>query len=197
MEHSKQELELIKLKEEIKNLRKPFYKRPEFLSIILSSLFAAVTIFISIRTANKEALDELKSRNIELSNKINDFDRKNLEIDKAALETSVSNLQLKEKNLKDSLFINYNRDLLELERKMEDIFDYYIQDYSIGYANTYVKSKQVNGAIGEFIVKGKEADFKKWLYASTRRAIDKSNRRSMEQVLNNIGFELKLNQYKK
>ncbi|MCT4623141.1 MAG: hypothetical protein N4A46_05910, partial [Schleiferiaceae bacterium] len=59
------------------------------------------------------------------------------------------------------------------------------------------KSPDVATAINHFVVKGKEDDFKKWLYASTRRAIVKSNKRTMEQVLSEIGLELKLNQYRK
>ncbi len=197
MEKTKDELEIIKLKEEISNLKRPFFLRPEFLSIVLSSLFAAFTIWVSISQVNKEKMEQLKTLNIALDNKLNDFDRKQLEVEKASLISSIEELKVKENNLKDSLFIKYNKDLLEIERNLEDIFNYTVEDYSIEYANTYVKSESVTNAISDFVVNDQKAGFRKWLYSSTRRAIDKSNNRSMEKVLDNIGFELKLNQYKK
>jgi hypothetical protein len=197
MEHSQEDLERIKLSEEIRNLKRPFFLRPQFLSIVLSSLFAAITIYFSIAATNKNELDELKAKNITLDNKINSFDRRQLVLEKAALEKSIKALKIKETNLRDSLFIQYNKDLIEMENSLEEIANYYVEDYSIGYANSYVKSIQVNQAINEFVVNGKDSKFKEWLYGSTKRAIDKSNKRSMDKVLNEIGLKLKLNQYKK
>ena len=42
---NKDELEIEKLRQEIKNLKKPILLRPEFLSIVFSSIFAAATIY--------------------------------------------------------------------------------------------------------------------------------------------------------
>ena len=52
------ELEVIKLQDEIKLLNKPFYKRAEFLSIVVSALVASLTIYFTILKAESDVLEK-------------------------------------------------------------------------------------------------------------------------------------------
>lgn len=187
---TKEELEIIKLRQEIKQLKRPVFLRPEFLSIVLSSIFAAATIYFTIVKAESEDLKNKIAENIRLSNQINEIKSLELRDKEQHLQNSIDQLKIKESNLKDSLNIKFQRDLLVLENKLKDI-RLYINEYRVGYSNSRLKSTSVINSMEKFVKPEEEKNFRQWFYNELNRAIDISNRRSLDQ----IELERKISEY--
>lgn len=188
---NKDELEIEKLRQEIKNLKKPILLRPEFLSIVFSSIFAAATIYFSILKAKSEELETLKSEKIQLANQINQKTSLDLKSKEEQLKQSIVQLEIKEDHLRDSLNHKFIEDLLILENKLKEI-RLYIDEYKVGYSNARLKSKYNLKLMDEYVKQEKQEDFKRWFYRELNMAIDRSNTRS----LNQIELERKLSEYK-
>ncbi len=188
---TREELEIEKLKQELKNLKKPILLRPEFLSIILSSIIAAVTIYFSVIEAKSDELEQVKSEKIQLANQINTKTSLDLKSKENKLKESIEKLKMKEKNLKDSLNQKFVEDLLILENKLKEI-RLFIDDYRVGYSKSRLKNKRTIEQIERYVDIEKREGFKRWLYSELNRAIDKSNKRSLDQ----IELRRKLSEYK-
>ncbi len=182
--YSIEELEKQKVHEEIRQLAKPFYLKPSFLSIISSSIFAALTIYFTIKISNDEALKELDQRELGIQTT-------KLQIKQERLKESVSKFEAKEKYFKDSLTIKFRTDLLKLEYKLKEI-SLYIDDYRKSYANGRLSNQIVKSRISEYVKPDQEKEFRRWFYIELNRAIDLSNKRSLKQ----IELEKKISEYK-
>jgi hypothetical protein len=178
---SKEELEIVKLEQEITNLKKKFYERPEFLSIIVSSVFAALALYTSLVQARSSELEEVKTENTRLANQINDFEKRRLQVQKEEIEQSIDDLKVKEQTLEDSLNNKFMRDMLVLEDRLKGAKKY-IEEYSISYSNEYVDSRFVKDSMDQFIKPDQQEAFKRWLYSALRRAIALSNDRTIEKI---------------
>lgn len=188
---TKEELEIVKLEQEIRNLKRKFYARPEFLSIIVSSVFAALALYTSLVQARSSQLEDLKTENTRLANQINSFEKLRIQEQKEGIEQSIEDLKMKEKTLEDSLNNKFMRDMLVLEDRLKGAKKY-IDEYSISYSNEYVDSRFVEDSMDQFIIADQKEAFKRWLYAALRRAIALSNDRTIEK----IELERKLIEYK-
>ncbi len=178
---TKEELEIVKLEAEIRNLKRKFYSRPEFLSIIFSSLFAALALYISLVQARSSQLEEAKTENLRLANQINEYEKLKIQTQKEDIEESIIALKIREKTLEDSINKKFMRDMLVLEDKLKGTKKY-IEDYSISYSNEFVDSRFAENAMNRFVIPEQKEGYKRWLYSALRRAIKLSNDRSIEKI---------------
>lgn len=191
MEETTEELQRIKLEHDINLLRRKFYQRPEFLSIIFSSIFAAIAIFSSIYFSNSKELEELKIAKQALDNQVYEINNQKLSEREESLKASIKALEEKEKNLNDSINFKYKKKLLSLEKDLKNIRDFYIRDYAVGYSNAALKSKRIKTRIALYVKENKVKNFEKWLYSELKRGIDISTQRTLDK----IDFEMKINNF--
>ena len=187
---TKEELERIKLQQEIKALKRPFFLRAEFLSIFVSSILGAIALLVSLNQANSDELEAIKTEKLELANEVNNQKAENLKKEALTLQKSIAELSALEKQLKDSLDLRFQRELLLLEARLKQIRAY-TENYRMGYANGRLKNRRVNDNIQKFVRPEQEKAFRQWLYSELNRAIDVSINRAIDE----IELERKLAEY--
>lgn len=192
MEKSKEKLEKEKLQAEIDQLSKPFYLKPAFLSIISSSLFAAITIFVTLRISTSDKLAKIDKREL-------DIRTRELQIKEDSLKSSLQQLELKIENL-DNVFESKNNSLdRRFEQKSDSLdnlffvrlkeiqgelkyIEKYMGDYAKGYSYSFVhKRKSTRDTIKKY-VPNFQLQFANWLEKSMAEAIRTSNSKTLQKV---------------
>jgi hypothetical protein len=191
MEETINYLQRIKLEHEIKMLKREFYQQPTFLAIISASFIAAAIIYGTIYMSRSQEIENLAIAKRTLDNKVFAINNQKLKEHETSLKSSIVALEEKEKNLNDSINFKYKKKLLNLEKNLKNIKDFYIKDHAIGYANATVKSKRVKSKTALFVKKSKIKEFEKWLYGELKRGIDASTQRTLDK----IDFELKIKDF--
>jgi hypothetical protein len=187
-----EELEKEKLRAEIDEIKKPFYLKPSFLSIITSSLFAAITIFITLRISNSEELEKIEKRELDLRTKELSLREDSLLVSLDRLEQRIEVLDseyLLKKELLDKNFMSRSDSLDQLyffklktvESELEFI-EKYMNDYANGYAHSFAFLNKATIDTVKKYVPNKQPQFAKWLEKSMRVAILKSNSKNLQKV---------------
>lgn len=190
-EETIQYLQRIKLEHQIKMLKMKFYEQPTFLAIIFSSIIAAAIIYGSVYLSRSQEIEDLAIAKRALDNEVFAINNQKLKAHETSLKASIVALEEKEKNLNDSINFKYKKKLLNLEKNLKNIRDFYIKDHAIEYANATVKSKRVKSKTVLFVKKSKIKEYEKWLYGELKRGINVSTQRTLDK----IDFELKSNDF--
>ncbi|MEH0154786.1 hypothetical protein V6R21_11645 [Limibacter armeniacum] len=192
--HSKEELEALKLQAEIDEIKKPFYKKATFLSLISSTLFAALTIISTIVYNNSTQKKEVEAKLLELTTKQLELKEDSLETKIAILEKEYAHKrqELENSYLKkeEELKVEYFKKLKDIEYTLADIQKDYLNNYTDGFVSTYVDKRiTTQGVLDNYLPKDKQLGFKKWLKGAIGYSIKRSNERAFEQLKKRVDLE--------
>lgn len=189
---SREQLEIAKLQYEIKQLKKPIFLRTDFLSIVASAMVAAITIYFTVARSKSDDLKQATADKIIAQNESISLRTLAVSQREDDLKKSIKKLEIKQTNLKDSVNIKFQRDLLVFENKFKDLkLD--INDYRQGYAKGRVKRESEYGTnINRFVIPQLKDEFNMWYKNELIRAMTKSN----DYIINQIELERKLLDYR-